>query len=70
MSQIKLPDEIITQLKRLGCVQNGNSWTVDNIRFEFEGDLHISCYVNNIFRQGFSGAERIYRMLKEHADMQ
>ena len=70
MSQIKLPDEIIIQLKRLGCVQNENSWTVDNVRFEFEGDLHISCYINNVFRQGFSGHQSIYRMLKEHADIQ
>ncbi len=68
MSKIKLSPEIITQLKRMGCKQDGNSWIVDNVRFEFDNQLHISCYINNIFRQGYTGAEKILRVLTEHAD--
>ena len=68
MSKVKLSPEIITQLKHMGCKQDGNSWIVDNVKYEFDICLHMSCYINNIYRQGYTGAEKILRVLIEQTD--
>lgn len=64
--QVHVPDNICQLLARWGAYRDGNTWTLDNIKFTFDNFLHLSIYVNNRFVQGYTGQESIHRMLSEH----
>ena len=68
---IYIPDDVCRVMDEFGkCCKSynrdGNIWFIDNMRFEFNADMHVSIYINNRFIQGYTGKDKILHVMTEH----
>lgn len=66
-----VPENICSLLSQWGqyCQnyhRDRNVWILDNIKFVFDDDMHLSIFVNDRFVQGYKNIESITNMLTEH----